>query len=415
PYRIIPYRRNSRFTGREDLLESIKRICSHNDHTRIALHGLGGSGKTQIALEYAYQRASEVDCHVFWVQGSGVLKFIEGFRAIAQHVRIPLVSAEMEQEELLSSIKRWFEGPDGGDWILVIDNADNEEDFIGNSGSISKFVPQGQRGTLIITTRSLRVVSWQDCERVGVGEMGEDESTALFSKRYGNGNRLGEEEKEAIALILGSLHRIPLAIVGAAAFMTETQTSPSEYWNIFRGSDEQAKRLLLQPFCDIQREADMTESILATYFITFDRITRQMPLAVELLRLIAFLDRQNIPEELLNQSGLGGADDPIEFRQAIGKLLGFSLVTTVKTHNKTFYELHRLVQLSLQVYLPTEELNRWRATALGVVSRHFPCHWNTWRDVSSAYMPHALAVTKDSTDPIAEELCFRLGRYLMDM
>ncbi|CUS09278.1 unnamed protein product, partial [Tuber aestivum] len=101
----IPYRRNSRFTGRKDLLESIKRICSHNDHTRIALHGLGGSGKTQIALEYAYQCVSEIDCHVFWVQGSGVLKFIEGFKAIAQHVRIPLASAEMEQEELLSSIK----------------------------------------------------------------------------------------------------------------------------------------------------------------------------------------------------------------------------------------------------------------------------------------------------------------------
>ncbi|CUS09286.1 unnamed protein product, partial [Tuber aestivum] len=93
--------------------------------------------------------------------------------------------------------------------------------------------------------------------------------------------------------------------------------------------------------------------------------------------------RQNIPEDLLNQSGLGGADDPIEFRQAIGKLLGFSLVTTVKTQDKTFYELHRLVQLSLQVYLPTEELKRWRATALGVVSRHFPCHWNTVSNLAS--------------------------------
>ncbi|CUS09287.1 unnamed protein product, partial [Tuber aestivum] len=46
--------------------------------------------------------------------------------------------------------------------------------------------------------------------------------------------------------------------------------------------------------------------------------------------------------------------------------------------------------------------------------RHFPCHWNTWRDVSSAYIPHALVVTKDSTDPIAEELCFRLGRYFVN-
>ncbi|CUS12348.1 unnamed protein product, partial [Tuber aestivum] len=401
---IIPYRRNSRFTGREDLIESIKRISRHNNHTRIALHGLGGSGKTQIALEYVYKCASEMDCHVFWVSGSGALKFIEGFRAIAQCVRIPVASAEMDQEELLASLKRWFEGPDSGDWILVIDNADNEEDFIGNSGAISKLVPQGQRGTLIFTTRSLRVASWQDCERIDVGKMGEDEATALFSKLYGNRNSSKEEENEAIALILGSLHHIPLAIVGAAAFMTETQTPPSAYWAIFQESDEQARRLLLQPFCDIQREADMTESILATYFITFDRISRQMPLAAELLRLIAFFDRQSIPEELLNESGLEGTDDPIEFRQAIGKLLGFSLVTSVKTQDKTLYELHGLVQLSLQAYLPTEELNRWRANALGVVSRLFPQNWDSWGDVSSSYIPHALTVTKHSTDPIAEEL-----------
>ncbi|CUS12357.1 unnamed protein product, partial [Tuber aestivum] len=381
PYRIIPYRRNSKFTGREDLIELVKRLSEGSGQNRIALHGLGGSGKTQIALEYVYQRAGESDCHVFWVHGSGAQKFSEGFRAIAHHVRIPLASTDTDQEELLASIKRWFEGPDSGDWILVIDNADDEEDFIGNSGPISKFVPQGQRGTLIFTTRSLRVASWQDCERIDVGKMGEDEAGALFLKRYGNRNTLGEEENEAIALILGYLHHIPLAIIGAAAFMTETQTLPSVYLTIFRGSDEHAKRLLSQPFCDIQREADMTESILATYFVTFDRITRQIPLAAELLRLIAFFDRQNIPEELLNQSGLEGMDDPIEFRQAIGKLFGFSLVTSVKIQDKTFYELHRLVQLSLHVYLPTEELNRWRATALGVISRLFPRNWNAGRYV----------------------------------
>ncbi|CUS15457.1 unnamed protein product [Tuber aestivum] len=415
PYRIIPYCRNSKFTGRKHLIEAVKRNSQGSGHRRIALHGLGGSGKTQIALEYVYQRASESDCDVFWVHGSGVPEFSEGFRAIAQHVRIPVASAKTDQEGFLLNVKRWFEGPASGDWILVIDNADNEEDFIGNGGRISKFVPQGQRGTLIFTTRSLRVVSWQNCERIEVGKMEEDEAQALFSKRLGNWNTTGDEEKEAITMILESVHHIPLAIVGAAAFMSETQTLPSTYWKIFRGSDEQARRLLSQPFCDIQREADMTESILATYFVTFDRITLQMPRAAELLRLITFLDRQNIPEELLSQSGLEGADDPIEFRQAIGKLLGFSLVTTVKCGDKTFYELHRLVQLSLQVYLPTDELNRWRATALGVVSSLFPRHWNSWRDVSSAYIPHVLVVTKHSTDPIAEELCFRLGQYFQDM
>ncbi|CUS07867.1 unnamed protein product, partial [Tuber aestivum] len=298
----IPYGRYNKFTGRKDLIESLRRYSERKGHNRIALHGLGGSGKTQIALEYLYRRASESECDVFWVHGSGLPKFSDDFRAIAQHVRIPPPSGEPDEEGLLLNIKRWFEGPCSGDWMLVIDNADNEEDFMGNSGRISKFVPQGSRGTLILTTRSTQVALRERCEMVEVRKMAENDAQELLLKLLGNLNCAREEEQEAITMILQSIHHIPLAIVGAAAFMTETQTPPSTYWSIFRGSDEHAKRLLSRPFCDIQRETDITESTLTTYFITFDRITRGMPLAANLLHLIAFFDRQNIPEELLRQS-----------------------------------------------------------------------------------------------------------------
>ncbi|CUS09504.1 unnamed protein product [Tuber aestivum] len=282
---------------------------------------------------------------------------------------------------------------------------------MGNSGRISKFVPQGSRGTLILTTRSTQVASRERCEMIEVRKMSENDAQELLLKLLGNLTSSRDEEKEAITMILKSIHHIPLAIVGAAAFMTETQTPPSTYWSIFRGSDDHAKRLLSRPFCDIQRETDITESTLTTYFITFDRITRGIPLAADLLRLIAFFDRQNIPEELLRQSGLEGIDDQIQFREATGKLVGFSLVTAIAHEDTTFYELHRLVQLSLHVYLPVQELSRWRANALKAVSRVFPRHWTTCKDVSSAYIPHVLVVTNNSTDPIAEELCFRLGCY----
>ncbi|CUS13416.1 unnamed protein product, partial [Tuber aestivum] len=107
--------------------------CKSGAHNRVALHGLGGCGKTQIALEYVCRRTSEGHCNVFWVQGSGISKFTEGFKAIGQHVRIPLASTEKDEEELLRHTRTWFEGPDSGDWILVIDNADNDADFVGNT------------------------------------------------------------------------------------------------------------------------------------------------------------------------------------------------------------------------------------------------------------------------------------------
>ncbi|PWW77303.1 hypothetical protein C7212DRAFT_185931 [Tuber magnatum] len=381
PYRLIPYSRNRTFTGRKNLLELAKGFSEGTPHSRIALYGLGGSGKTQIALEYVYQCSSESGCHVFWIHGSGLLKFSEGFRRVAQHVQLPPANAETDEERFLLDIRRWFEGPNSGDWILVIDNADNDADFAGNNSPIAKFIPQGTKGTVIFTTRSRQVASRQGCRMIEVGRMGEEDAQELFAKRF--------------------------------AFMTETGTSPSAYWTILQHSDERAKKLLSQQFCDVQREVNETESVLGTYFVTFNRITQQMPPAAHLLRLIAFFDRQNIPEELLSQCGLEGMDDPVEFRQAIGKLLGFSLVTTVKCQEKTFYELHRLVQLSLQMYLPTEELVQGRATALGVVSRLFPRCEQQWRYVGPVYIPHAFAVTKDSTHPITEELGFHMGRYFL--
>jgi len=367
--------------------------------------------KTQIALEYVHQCVSDRNCNIFWVQGSGISKFSEGFMAIAQHVQIPLHNAVTEEARLLV-VRRWFEGPHSGAWILVIDNADNEADFATNDSSIAKFIPQATSGTLIFTTRSRQVALQQCLATIEVGKMGEEEALELFSKRYcGSGNLEGKEHED-VAAILGSVHHLPLAVAGSVAYMTKTAISPSIYWNILRESEERMKNLLLQPFYDIQREAPH-ESILSTFFITFDQIRQQMPLAADLLRRMAFFNHQNIPEELLTQCS-EGMHNLAEFHCAIGKLSGFSLVTSVKRGDKTFYQLDRLVQLSLQAYLPTREPDQGRAAALKVISRLFPQSQDEQRSIDPTYIPHALAATKDSTDPVAEELGFRVAFYLLD-
>src|SRR5437868_2662493 len=84
--------------------------------------------KTQIALEYAY-RHKDIS-HVFWVNASSFLKFSKDYRRILQIARIPIRDG-VDDEGLLVAVKRWLESPDSDDWILVLDNADNEEDFRG--------------------------------------------------------------------------------------------------------------------------------------------------------------------------------------------------------------------------------------------------------------------------------------------
>ncbi|PUU73640.1 hypothetical protein B9Z19DRAFT_1134817 [Tuber borchii] len=324
---------------------------------------------------------------------SEVLKFSEDFRAIAQHVRIPPASAETDETELLLSVRRWFEGSTSGGWILVIDNADNEADFFADDSPIAKFIPQGINGTLIITTRSRQVALQLRCEMI---------ETSLKDK-----------EKEDVPAILDSVDHLPLAVIGSAAYMFENGTPPSSYLAILQENEERMKSLLSYPFYGIQREA-RAKSILSTYFVTFDQIRQQMPLAADLLRVMAFFNHQNIPEELLAQCIPERMEHSANFRCAIGKPSGFSLVKRDK-YGKKFYQLDRLAQLSLQAYLPTKELNQGRTTALKVISRLFPQPQDGPRGIDPAYIPHALAATRDSTDPIAEELGFCVALHLLDI
>jgi hypothetical protein len=156
------------------------------------------------------------------------------------------------------------------------------------------------------------------------------------------------------------LHHLPLAVVGAAAYMTETGATPSEYLNMFKSEDVREK-LLSQEFSDIYREGPtgVAESILSTFFITFEQIKDRHPQAAHLLRLITFLnDHQNIPENVLFSS-LGGVKDLVTARNAIGKLRSFSLITKtaspVANPRLAVYELHRLVQISAEVYFKERE------------------------------------------------------------
>jgi len=310
--------------------------------------------KTQIALEYVYRCGRGRP--VFWVHGSSLEKFSEEFKSIGASQS----AIDGEGSKSLTSVKKWLEGPNSGEWILVVDNADNERDFGSNNSPIAQYIPRGPKGTLIITTRSKQVASRLVCHGesvIQVPQMGAEEARQLFLYRYG---ALSDPRDEtAVEEILGSLHYLPLAVVGAAAYMTETSTAPSEYLGILGSEDAARERLLSQQFSDIYREVPgVGESILSTFFITFEQIKKDYPQAADLLRLITFMkDHQNIPEDALRRSRLEGMSDALTARNAIGKLVNFSLVTKTASSvgDVPVYELHRLVQISAEVYFGGRE------------------------------------------------------------
>ena len=315
--------------------------------------------KTQIALESVYQYKRRRP--VFWVHGSSLEKFSEEFKNIG----ISQAAIDGEGDEALTSVKSWFESPNSGEWILVVDNADNKRDFESNSSPIARYIPQSSKGTLMITTRSRQVASRLGCHDrniIQVPQMDEDEARELFLSL--NTTLSQPEDQWAVEEIIGLLHHLPLALVGAANYMTETCIVPSEYLSMLESEDVRESPLSHE-FNDIYREISTRapESILSTFFTTFEQITKECNHAGNILRLITFMkDRRNIPEDAIRRSGLEGMDDELTARNAIRKLVDFSLVTKTSSLVKGLpvYELHRLVQNSAEAYFKKHETqNVW--------------------------------------------------------
>jgi hypothetical protein len=193
------------------------------------------------------------------------------------------------------------------------------------------------------------------CKPVEVPRMDADEAEVL-SRRLYTDLIATADTTGCIRDMLLVLDYLPLAIAGAAAYMQTTGTLPTEYLDIFNSTRTYQARLLMGKFNDIRRElqnasdgtvvADeeegMTESVLTTYYITFQQIQKLCPLSGDLLRPFAFLDRQMVPERFLVESGLDGATDMISFREAVGYLLGFSLISRAsgpKSTDATSYDV----------------------------------------------------------------------------
>ena len=346
------------------------------------------------------------------MHASGHAKFSQDYKKIFEDVGL---QSSDKEEEILAKVKDWFQSAASGEWLLLLDNADDLSDFAGNDSSLSKYIPQGSKGTVIVTTRSRQVANRLNCEAIAITAMDVGEAAQLFAQRCPQYK--SAQDAEAVSKLLQSLDYLPLAVVGATSFMIEMNTSPSEYLELLNSTQQARQELLSTQFNDVHREvlessgSDMTESVLSTYYITFKQIEIQLPLAADFLRLIAFLDRQGIQEELLAASKLDGVDNKVLFRKAIGKLVDFSLVT--RAEGGTMLALHRLVHLSIETYLSQQETKEWETKALQLVSRVFPQraeHEN--RHTCATYLPHALAVTQNSDGPITSSLLFNMAWHL---
>ena len=374
---------------------------------------LTGHRKTQDVLEYIYT-LKDSPVSVFWVHAGTRARFEQDYRKIAKLVELP--ECDEPKQDIRPIVKDWLESPGSGDWILVVDNADNKDDFFPDENTttngLAQFIPRRGKGAVIVTTRDFGLADQlADCNTIRKDMMEVAQAVQLFTRHY---SKETHHEQEPILQLLDALQHLPLAIVQVAVYLRQnTACSLTDYIELFNSTRQCQTRLLSKPFNDLRRDAS-TETILTTLSTTFRQVQEQSPLSGSLLKLIACIDRQKIPHELLARSGLEGADDEIALREAISKLLNFSLLKTVERGSA--YETHSLVHISIAAFLKQEqEMDTALGQAAKSLAKVLPDgsfeNWTLWR----IYFPHASAFLRysaaDSVD--TAEIYFRMSWYLL--
>jgi hypothetical protein len=172
---MVPYRQNAFFTGREQLLTNLHTRFMKDRATVLtrgqAITGLGGIGKTQIAVEYAYQYREEYR-FVLWMGAATQETLIADIAKIANRLQLPERTLQ-EQEKIVAAVLHWLATHEG--WLLIVDNADDLD-------SIVDFLPTGTSGHLLLTTRQQATGSF---EPFPVRQMEQSEGMLLLLRRAG--------------------------------------------------------------------------------------------------------------------------------------------------------------------------------------------------------------------------------------
>jgi DNA-binding CsgD family transcriptional regulator/transcriptional regulator with XRE-family HTH domain len=384
--------RNPAFTGREDLLAAVRQRLQAG-HAAIvqALYGMGGVGKTQLAVEYAHRFAESYDL-AWWINAeqSGLI----GDQVTSLGQAMGCVPAGTGSEAVRAAVLT--ELRQSGRWLLIFDNAEALAD-------VAPWLP-GAGGHVLITSRKR---GWDEVAApVEVDVLPRAESIEMLRRRV---PRLTEADADRLAAGLGDL---PLAIAQAAGFIADTGTPASQYLGLLQ---TRAGQLL-----DRGSPGSYPRSLAAATAVTSARLADRDPAAAELASLCTFLAPEPIPEDLFTGavSLLPGelaarAADPLAWRQTLAHMAGQSLARI----DHRGLQMHRLTQAILRDRLTPARAAATRRCAEAILAASDPGDptspdaWPRWAQL----MPHVLATDLAATDnPGLRDLGRRVCWYLIE-
>ncbi|OBS16801.1 hypothetical protein FPOA_12610 [Fusarium poae] len=428
--RVIPYPRNEDLVNRPDLIDKLDKLLPQTSGSHsAALWGLGGSGKTQIALDYAYRRCDADDeCCVFWVHADIEATFLADYKTIGKKLG---VDERLDGTDLLDAVRNEIEGR--SKWVMVLDNADDLELFgvgqqLGGSATdgsqnqnLQKYVPCTSQGTVLWTSRDAHIAGTLVGARrsIEVRSMSVGEATTLLARIRDEPLTAEEAVEEAgVDALLQELECLPLAISQAGAYMRRMSMTAEKYLDLLRRGKTRWEVLKLSD-TDRHRRPGVSNSVLETWRISMERIRMESETSYRILHVIAYVDSQDMPHELVAATARrydkeDGEEDDVdevvlsrqvsdrEVLEATTRLTEFSFLSLRQTEDSgRRYEMHKLVQEAIRYGL------RVRDSAATTVDKASEVN-NRPKEDEAYYCDKALQVVNDlfpSSEPATWERC----------
>jgi tetratricopeptide (TPR) repeat protein len=439
PIRMLPHPRPSSTIRRAQLFES---LLAASGGGPVALHGIGGVGKTQLAVRLAYWFLDrDPEFSVIWIHAASVETCAEGLRTLAE--RCGIVNPQEDKSvsdqhprktslvELLASVRKWLQKAPAHKWLIVFDSADDvdalttplidpvllEEGDDAQAMSIIDCIPSD--GFVVFTTKSRAAAGKfsqpQHGTMLEVGRFAVEEATLMLeialnddllmgtpiatqqrslTLEFGNGaigNKIlsgaRQYRTDRASELAERLDCLPLAISQAAAFMNKNGLSTADYLSrISASSDEMLAELMARPQ-PLDAQLGVPKSIYDTWRLSYESIRNHNRLAADVLAFMSFLEQNSIILDLLRAAFSAGQD--VKLVDALGELRDYELIHAGST--KDIFTMHRLVQATTQKWLKESKLDvQWARAVLMTIAEKFPIPDNipSWLDCA-AWLPHA--------------------------
>nr|POF13766.1 vegetative incompatibility protein het-e-1 [Quercus suber] len=385
------------FVARQDELREMRvNLSSDGSRKTVVLHGLGGIGKTQLAIAYAMRHRGDYSA-VFWLNVKDEDSVKSGFSRMARQIlrehqsltRLASLDLDQDLDRVVDAVKAWFSMPTNTRWLMICDNYDNPK-VPGNTDpaalDLRRFLPEAYQGAIIVTTRSSRV-RFGHCMRIMKLINLQDGLQILESS--------SSRRNLADVQLTQKLDGLPLALATAGAYLSQTSTTCKKYLDFFEQS--WAKLQKLSPALLTYED----RTLYSTWQVSFDQIEQRNSVSANLLRLWAYFDNQDLWFELLNHEVTENlpwmrdlVEDELAFQAYVQVLCEHGLVEANATNEYEVesigYSVHTCVHSWMSTVLNVQHNDELAGAAFRCIASHVPANDSSgWSLIQRRTLNHA--------------------------